>query len=83
MDAIAGGVFGEPKHLCAVSEEGPLAQGGVEGGPRVERGQVGHELDRCLSFSSGQRSDAGEEILIRKARRESEHVRIHAPCVSR
>jgi len=56
-----------------------VAFGGVEGGSGIERGQVGHELDRCLPLLAGEHTDAREEILIRQARGESEDVRVHVP----
>jgi hypothetical protein len=57
--------------------------GGVEGGSRVELRQVGDELDGCFSLFAGQSRDAGQEILIRETRRESEEVRVHGVYVSR
>src|SRR6266851_1771844 len=83
LDAIAGGVFGEAKHLRAVTEEGPEALGGVERRPGVERRQVRDELDRGLALTAGENADAREEIVIRETRRESESVHTHVACVSR
>ena len=60
-----------------------MAMGGVEGGSSVELRQVGNELDGGFSLSAGQRRNAGQEILIRETRRESEEVRIHGVYVSR
>jgi len=77
LDAIAGGVLGEPKHVRAVGEERTVAFGGVEGGSGVERGQVGHELGRRLPFLGREHNDAREEIVIGEARGESEDVRVH------
>ena len=57
--------------------------GGVKGGSRVEFRQVGHELDRRFTLVAGEHDDTAEEILIRKTRRESEDVRVHAVYVSR
>ena len=79
LDTVAGGVLGEPKHLRAVSEERTVASGGEEGGSGIERGQVSHELDRCLPLLAGKHADAREEILIRQTRGESEDVRVHVP----
>ena len=83
FDPVTGGVFGEPEHLRAVSEERSAAFGSVEGGSRLERGQVGDEVDRRLPLLTREHPDAREEILIRQARRESKDVRIHASCLSR
>jgi hypothetical protein len=83
LDPVAGGVLGEEEHLRAVAEERPVALASVERGPCLERGQMGDELDRSLSLLAGEHADAGEEILIRKSGRDSEHVRIHALCLSR
>jgi hypothetical protein len=41
-----------------------VAFGSEEGGSGVKRGQVGHELDRCLPFLAREHTDAREEILI-------------------
>jgi hypothetical protein len=57
--------------------------GGVEGGSRVELCEVGHELDGRFSLFAGQYRDAGEEILIRETRRESEEGGVHGVHVSR
>jgi hypothetical protein len=57
--------------------------GGVERRSSVERSQVSHELDRGLALHVGEDADAREEVVIREGRGESEHVRIHALCVSR
>jgi hypothetical protein len=50
LDAIAGGVFREPESLSAITEEGPVALGGVDGRAGIEGGQMGHELDRGLAL---------------------------------
>ena len=44
---------------------------------------MGNDLDGRVSLYASQRHDAGEEILIRETRRESEKVRIHGMYVSR
>src|SRR6266851_2512435 len=79
LDTVAGGVLGETEHLRAVIEERTVASGGVERRSVVERGQVGHELGRCPPLLARERTDTREEILIRQARGENEHVRVHAP----
>jgi hypothetical protein len=77
LDAIAGRVLGEPKHLRAVGEERAVAFGSEERGSSVELSQVGDELDRCLALIAGEDADAGEEIVIGEAGGESEDVRVH------
>src|SRR5438552_742576 len=77
VDAVAGGVLGEPKHLGAVGEERAVAFGGEEGGSGVEHGQMRHELDRGLALVAGEHTDAREEIVIREAGGESQNVRVH------
>jgi hypothetical protein len=57
--------------------------GGVERRSRIERGQVGHELSGRLPLLHGERTDTREEVVIREAGRESEHVRVHVLYVSR
>jgi hypothetical protein len=49
FDAVAGRIFREPKSMSAITEERPVALGGVERGAGVERGQMGYQLDRCLA----------------------------------
>jgi hypothetical protein len=44
---------------------------------------MGDELDRCFALLAGEGEKASEEVVIRKARREREDVRVHGPCVSR
>jgi len=39
----------------------------VDGGARVERRQVGDQLDGCLPFPAGERGEAGEEVVIGEA----------------
>jgi hypothetical protein len=77
LDSIAGGVLGEPQHFRAVREQRAVTIGGIQGRTRLELGQVGHELGRGLSLRAGEHADTCEEIVIGKAGRESEHVRIH------
>ena len=60
-----------------------MALGGVERRPRIEHREMRHELDGRLALFSGEDADAREEIVIRESVGESEHVRIHALCVSR
>ena len=54
-----------------------MTLGGIQGRTRLELGQVGHELGRGLSLPAGEHADTREKIVIGKAGRESEHVRIH------
>jgi hypothetical protein len=60
-----------------------MSFGRVDGRPRVERGEMGDELDRCFALLARESKKASEEIVIRETRRESEDVRVHAPYVSR
>jgi hypothetical protein len=50
---------------------------------RQRHREMRHELGRGLALFSGEDADAREEIVIREGGGESEHVRIHAPCLSR
>ena len=82
LDAIARGVFREPKGLGAIAEEGPIGLGGVDGGTGIERGQVGHQLDRRFALRTREHVEAREEILIRQSGRDGEDVCLHASLVS-
>ena len=57
--------------------------GRVDGRSRLERGEMGHELDRCFALLAREGEKASEEFVIRETRRESEDVRVHAVYVSR
>ena len=65
LDSVAGRVFRQPKSLGTVTEQGPVALGGIERGAGVARGQMGHQLDRHLAFSAREHREACEEIPIR------------------
>jgi hypothetical protein len=41
-----------------------VAQGGVEGRPQLQRGQMGHQLRRRLPLGPGQGFDASQQIAI-------------------
>ena len=77
LDPVAGGVFGKPKDLRAVTEERPLALGSVEGWSDVEFSKVRDQLSRCLALPGGEHADARKKIVIREARRETESVDTH------
>jgi hypothetical protein len=82
-DAIARGILGEPKGLGAIGKERAVALGGIEGRAAIERGQMGHQLDRGLALPRGEHFQSGEEILIRQGGSGDENVVLHAPGVSR
>jgi hypothetical protein len=82
-DAIRGGIFGEPKSLGAIRVERAVALCGVNGGTRIERGQVGHELGEGCSLLLGKRAQAREEVMIGKGGGSGKGVRIQVLCVSR
>ena len=82
-DAIARGVLGQAEDGGAVAEERTVALGGVDRRPGVERRQVRHELGGGLAFFLGEGAESREKIVIGKGGGESEHVRVHALCVSR
>jgi hypothetical protein len=48
--AVAGGVFGKAQALGAITKEGSMALGGVQGGAGIQHGQVGDELGRGLAL---------------------------------
>jgi hypothetical protein len=77
-DAVARGVFGQPKNLRAIAEEGTATSSGVQGRPSVEHRQVGYELDRGVPLLGGEYADASQKIRIRQSGRESEDVRFHS-----
>jgi len=79
LDAIAGGVLGEPQGLGAVAEERPVALGGIEGRTQLECREMSHELGRCFAFLPGEGVDASEEVSVRQSDRGSEDVRFHDP----
>ena len=83
VDPVAGRVFRKSQGASAIAEERSVTFSGLERRPRIEHGQVGDQLGRSLALPAGERSDAGEKIVIRETRRESEHVRVHSSCVSR
>ena len=39
---------------------------GIEGWSRIERGQMGNQLDRCLALLDGERRETVEKIVIRE-----------------
>jgi hypothetical protein len=64
IDPVARRIFGEAQHLRAITEEGPVASGGVERWTRLERGQVGDQLRGRFALAAGERGDAVEKIVI-------------------
>ena len=78
LDAVAGGILGEPKGLGAITEERAVALSGVEHRATIERGQMGHQLGRGLALLAGEPFQAGEEVLIRQGGGGDEDVGVHA-----
>ncbi len=78
LDAVAGGIFGEPKGLGAIVEERAVALTEEERRAAIERGQMGDQLDRGLALLSGEGFQAGEEIVIREGGSGDEDVVLHA-----
>jgi hypothetical protein len=83
LDAIAGGVLGEPKGLGAIRIERPVATGLIDGWPLIEGRQVGQELGERVALAAGERAQADEEVVIGEGGGGGEDVRVHAPGVSR
>src|SRR5204863_5392180 len=83
LDAIGGGIFGEAQRLRAIGVERPVAMREVEGGARVERGQVRDQLDRGLAFPAGEGAESGEEVVVGKGGGGREDVGLHGRGVSR
>jgi hypothetical protein len=83
LDAVAGGILGEPKGLGAVAEERAIALSSVERRAAIERGQMGDQLGRGLALLAGEAFQASEEILIRQGGGGEEDVGVHASYVSR
>ena len=77
FDSVAGGILGEPKGLGAITEERTEALSGEERRAAIERGQVGHQLDRGLALFSGEQFQAGEEVVIREGGSGDEDVGHH------
>jgi hypothetical protein len=83
LDAVAGGILGEPKGLRAIAEERTIALSGVEHRAAIERGQMGDQLGRGLTLLASEHLQAGEEVLIRQGGGSGEDVGVHSSYVSR
>jgi hypothetical protein len=82
-DPIARGVFRQTQGLRAIAVQGPVALSGIDSGAAIQRGQMGHELDRRFALLAGEELQVREEFLIRKPARGGEDVRLHASHLSR
>ena len=83
LDAIASGIFRKPQRVGAIAEQGSMAQGGVDGGPCIERSQMGHELGDRRALLTCERLEAREQVPVREGGRGGEDADVHALCVSR
>ena len=83
LDAVAGGILGEPKGLRAIAEERTIALSGVEHRAAIERGQMGDQLGQGFALPAGEPFEAGKEVLIRQRGGGDEDVGIHSSYVSR
>jgi hypothetical protein len=72
LDPVASRIFRQPKGLGAIAEQRAIALGGVSGWAAIERGQMGHELDRGLALPAREHVEAREEIVIRESSRGGE-----------
>jgi len=83
LDAVTGGIFGEPKGLGAIAEERAVALSEEERRSAIERGQMSDQLDRGLALLAGEGFQAGEEVLIRQCGGGDEDVVLHASlCIT-
>ena len=75
-DAVVSLLLGEPQHVAAVGEERAVTEPVVDV-PRVELGEVGHDLDHAATFAGDEVPDARDELVVGEPANRREDLRLH------